>query len=412
MRLKIAIVVHGRFHAFDLARELLRLDHDVVLFTNYPASVARRFGIPPERVRSFLAHGVGSRLLWRLFPGGLNGKTEQLTNIHFGRWSARQVRQQRWDVVIAWSGVAEEVFQALGSQRTFKILQRGSAHIRVQQQLLLEEERRAGCRLEKPSDWIIAREEREYTLADSIHVLSQFAADSFTAQGMDPGKLFLLPLGVSQQVFRARPEAVQARRQRVLAGAPLRVLNVGTFSYRKGVADIAEVVRDATASRFRFRFVGPVAKEAKSLYRQLEPHVDFVPKQPQDKLARDYEWGDVFLLATIEDGFGIVLCQALAAGLPLLATTNCAGPDLIAEGKSGWVIPIRNPNALLERLLWLDAHREELAAAIQFVHSRATVLDWSDTARLAEQSMKEALSSLHHRVGFEVSGTPAPHRSQ
>jgi glycosyltransferase involved in cell wall biosynthesis len=412
MPLKIAVVVHGRFHAFDLTRELLRLGHDVVLFTNYPAFVAGRFGIPGERVRSCLSHGAGSRLLWRLFPGGLGGKLEQLTNLSFGRWAARRVMQQDWDVVIAWSGVAEEVFQALGKRRALKILQRGSAHIRIQQRLLLEEEGRAGCWLEKPSDWIVAREEREYALADTIHVLSHFAVDSFTAQGVDPEKVFLLPMGVNWHAFRARPEAIRARRQRVLAGEPLRVLNVGTFSYRKGMADVAHVVPQVDPSRFRFRFVGPVAKEARKLYGQLKGRVDFLGRQPQEKLSGEYEWGDVFLLPTIEDGFAMVLCQALAGGLPLLATTNCAGPDLIAEGKNGWVIPIRKPQALIERLLWLDSHRDELAAAIQFTQGNTTALDWSDTARLAEQNLMDGLLRKSNPIGRGAALSPALHRGQ
>ncbi len=126
-RLRIAIVVHGRFHAFDLARELLHLGQDVVLFTNYPAFVAARFGIPSRRVHSFLAHGIASRLAWKIFPGGLNGTVEKFFNTVFSRWAARQVVADRWDAVIAFSGVAEETFQAIAGRDIVRVLQRGSA---------------------------------------------------------------------------------------------------------------------------------------------------------------------------------------------------------------------------------------------------------------------------------------------
>jgi glycosyltransferase involved in cell wall biosynthesis len=394
MALRIAVVVHGRFHAFDLTRELLRLGHDVALFTNYPRFVARRFGIPPQQVRSFLAHGVGSRLAWRLLPGGLGGNVERVANLAFGRWAARRVAQQDWDAVIAFSGVAEEVFRTLNGKPTFKVLQRGSAHIRVQQQILLEEERRAGCRLNKPSDWIVAREQREYALADVIHVLSNFAARSFTDQGVDPKKLFLLRLGVSTDAFRAPPEVIESRCKRILAGEPLRVLNVGTFSHQKGSVDFAHVIQHPSSSRFRFRFVGPVAKAARTLYRQLRGHAEFVRKRPQWQLPREYEWGDVFVLPTVQDGFAMVLCQALAAGLPVIATTNCAAPDLIAGGKNGWVTPIRNPQALIERLIWLDCHRDELIAAIRFAAGASVDLDWSETGRRAEENILSGIARI------------------
>jgi glycosyltransferase involved in cell wall biosynthesis len=406
MALKIAIVVHGRFHAFDLAREFLRLGHDVTLFTNYPAFVARRFGIPAERVRSFLAHGVSTRTLWCMFPRGLDGNLEHLSNAIFGRWAAGQVMRKDWDVVIGFSGVSEEIFQALGKTQTLRVLQRGSAHIRVQQQILLEEERRAGCGLDKPSDWIVVREEREYAHADIIHVLSNFAHLSFTAQGIDPKKLFILRLGVSTAAFRAPKEVINTRCQRILDGEPLRVLNVGTFSYRKGAADFAETMTYLPPSRFSFRFVGPIAYEVRGLYKQLKGKADFKRKRPQHKLPREYEWGDVFALPTIEDGFAVVLCQALAAGLPLLTTTNCAGPDLICEGRNGWIIPIRTGKAFIERLLWLDANRAELVKAIQRVYEAQWSYDWCETARQAEQNILTGLSRKDVRTGC---GRPLSH---
>src|SRR5689334_4787446 len=102
--MKIAVVVHGRFHAFDLARELLGLGHDVTLFTNYPRQVAERFGIPGQRVRSYVVHGVLTRVLSRALPGRALGTVERLGNSAFGRWAAREVLQESWDAVVAFSG--------------------------------------------------------------------------------------------------------------------------------------------------------------------------------------------------------------------------------------------------------------------------------------------------------------------
>ncbi len=61
--MKIAVVVPGRFHAFDLVRALRSRGHEAVLFTNYPKGAVRRFGISTSWVRSFWIHGVVSRLL-------------------------------------------------------------------------------------------------------------------------------------------------------------------------------------------------------------------------------------------------------------------------------------------------------------------------------------------------------------
>src|SRR5262249_18258345 len=154
---------------------LLRRGHEVLLFCNYPAFAVARFGVPRTRVHSFWPHGVASRLLRRLFPGGLDGRVDRWLNQCFGQWAARLVRRHSWDVVLAFSGAAEEVFRGLAGTRTLRVLHRGSAHIGIQRQILQQERARTGVPVEMPSDWIVGRETREYAQADLIHILSSFA---------------------------------------------------------------------------------------------------------------------------------------------------------------------------------------------------------------------------------------------
>jgi glycosyltransferase involved in cell wall biosynthesis len=392
MPLKIAVAVQGRFHAFDVCRELLRRGHDVTLFTNYPAGVAERFGVPRARVRSFLGHGLAVRLLSRILPTRLSaGPLGRVENATFGRWAAREVLRDDWDVVVAFSGVAEDLFVGLGDRPTLKVLERGSAHIRTQRQILEEEQRRVGRWVEKPSDWIVAREEREYALADAIHLLSSFAERSFLEHGVEPGKLYRLRLGVQTDTFRPPAEVVEERCRRVRNFCPLRVLNVGTFSCRKGARDFEAVVRALAGEPFTFRCVGPVASDARPLARSLAGAVTFTGTRPQSQLFLEYQWGDLFLLPTVEDGFAMVLTQALAAGLPLLTTTNCAGPDLIRAGEQGWIVPIRSPEAIVERLRWCNQHREEVVRAARLVYDTSWSFDWQATAEQAERNFETAL---------------------
>src|SRR5207249_261590 len=123
-----------------------------------------------------------------------------------------------------WSGVAEESLRSLGATGALRLVMRGSSHIRAQARLLMEEEERTGIRQDRPSQWRIAREEREYALADRIIVLSSFARDTFIAEGVPAEKLALVPLGASLRRFRPPLEVVKARQRRLLEGGPLRVL--------------------------------------------------------------------------------------------------------------------------------------------------------------------------------------------
>lgn len=379
MRLKIAVVVHGRFHAFDLTRALLTLGHEVTLFTNYPKWAVERFGVAPEHVRSFWLHGILSRLAWRARDVGVPYPEAWLHRL-FSRWAARQLRREEWDVVRSWSGSSEELLVALANTPTLRILTRGSAHIQVQADLLAGEEERTGVPQERPSAWMIAREQREYDLTDLIVVLSSFAQRSFLEAGVPPAKVVLNPLGVEVNSFRPSARIVETRCRRIRSSQPLRVLYVGSLSFQKGMWDLAQVVHKLHGENFEFRLVGPHPPETAMLRNGLNSTAQLVPKQPQSMLPRQYAWGDVFIFPTIQDGFAAVLTQASAGALPIITTTNCSGPDIVDEGKSGWVVPIRDPGAMIKRLHWCDRHREQLATMVESIYRAFRPRTWLDTA--------------------------------
>lgn len=259
---------------------------------------------------------------------------------------------------------------------------RGSSHIRTQVRILEEEERRTGIRIDRPSAWMLAREEREYALAPRICVLSRFAHQSFIQEGVSAEKLALIPLAVPLEAFSPASEVVERRRQRILSGGPLRVLYVGALSLRKGLWDMTDILRRSPKGRFRFRLVGTVTPEARGVVKTLRALAEVVPHQPQDRLKDQYAWGDLFLFPTLEDGFGLVLAQACASALPILTTTNCSGPDLIVEGKTGWTLPIRSPEQFMDRLIWADRHRQELASMVEELSCKyPRHRTWADVAR-------------------------------
>jgi glycosyltransferase involved in cell wall biosynthesis len=392
--MKIAIVVHGRFHAFDLARALINRGHDVTLFTNYPAWAVERFGIARKHVHSFLFHGIVTRIALRLRRINSGLYPESWLHRLFGRWAAIQLRRQKWDVIHYWSGIGEELLQKPAESGTLRVMMRGSSHIRVQSRLLEEEEQRTGTQLERPSPWMIGREEREYALAEKISVLSTFAYQSFIAEGIAEDKLCILPLGTQHSDFRPASEVIEQRCRRILSGKPLRILYAGSLSFRKGFLDMLCMLKAFTAKQFDFRIIGPVADEVASYLSDLQVLAEIIPKQAQSELGHWYQQSDLFLFPSIEDGFAVVLSQAQAGGLPILTTTNCAGPDIVIEGSTGWVLPIRDPAAFIERLHWCDAHRVELAAMVQRIYNEYRPRDWNDVAADFERLCSEALGRV------------------
>jgi glycosyltransferase involved in cell wall biosynthesis len=278
------------------------------------------------------------------------------------------------------SSVCQETLEAIGHAGRPKIwVVRGSSHIRAQHTLLEEEEVRSGVPVERPSIWMIGREEREYAMADRIITLSSFARESFIGQGVPNDKVTLLLSAVDVTRFRANQETVRHRLSRLRDGQPLRVLTVGAFSMRKGAFDVLEIARCLCQS-MTFRVVGDVLRDGSDLKEQASAIIEFIPRVPEVMLENHYAWADIFVFPTIEDGFPAVLAQALAAGLPVLATPNSSAPDIIRHGETGWILPIRSPSLFVEQLRWCDTHRTELATMVQRMHSAIRQRDWQDMA--------------------------------
>ena len=284
--LRIALVVPGRFHAFDLGRALARRGHAVTIFTNYPGWAAARFDVQPATVRSDWMQGAAGRGLGRL-PAALKPTgAEAWLQRTFGRWAAAALEGVRWDVVHCWSGVSEELLQSRRVDAGARWLMRGSAHIAVQDRLLAEEEARAGIRTERPGASMIARELREYALADRVVVLSSFAARTFETEGFPSSRLTVLPLGVDVAAFRATAGALAARDARIRRGEPLRVLYVGTLSLRKGLWDLAAALERLSDVPLDVRLVGPETPESSPLLGRMGSRVTWLGKQPQARAAR------------------------------------------------------------------------------------------------------------------------------
>ncbi|MGH9552265.1 MAG: glycosyltransferase family 4 protein, partial [Terriglobales bacterium] len=336
------------------------------------------FGVPAANVRSFVAHGIMSRIgsrLHRYIPNTV----DSMLHPSFGRWAARSLRPDS-DVVYGFSGVMEEILSKPPPRsKQLRVMVRASAHIREQAQILDEEQERVGASLDGPSDWMIDREEREYELADKIVVLSRFAFKSFLSQGVPPNRLERCRLGVDLGHFRASDIVIAERVKRVVGGAPLRVLTTGTFSYRKGARDLADVAA-ALSKKMVFRFVGDQLPETSDLAHRSSQHIEFIDRQPEKSLVRHYDWADVFFFPTVEDGFPAVLLQAAAAGLPIIATPNCSAPDFVVEGKTGWICPVRDANGFIRRLSWCDENRDAFAMMSQTVSRANHEWDWVGVA--------------------------------
>lgn len=210
----------------------------------------------------------------------------------------------------------------------------------------------------------LMRKADELCLADLVVCPSRFVATS-------------LPAGTRSIVAEfgspAVPTQVAPRRE----DGPLRLLFAGTMTQRKGLADLFAAMRLLNRRDITLSVLGtPLAPL--SFYRDAWPHFLHEPPRPHSQVLALMDSCDVLVLPSIVEGRALVQQEALSRGLPLLVTPNAGGEDLIVAGETGWLVPIRAPEALAERIAWFADHRSELPAMREAARRMATARTWRD----------------------------------
>lgn len=218
-----------------------------------------------------------------------------------------------------------------------------------------------------------ARRRAEIALADVIVANSSLTAQSHIRAGADPDRVFVASLGAPPPI-----EAVSYDPKR--GSRPLKVLWAGTFCLRKGAHYLVDAWRRLAARRTaRLDVYGFVGTPSRLSFSGFD-NVVFHGSVPQSTLFRAYEAADVLVFPTLSDGFGMVVSEALAHGLPVI-TTNRAGAAELLGPDSGLIVPAGDPEALADALIWCLDNRSRLVEMRQGALEAARARQWDGFRR-------------------------------
>jgi len=359
--MRVVLSVIGRFHFFDLARQLHRRGALERIFTGYPRWKLRDEQIPDPLIATCPWLMVPRMALPRLglFPDWVARPLNNASHLLHDRYVASNLPP--CDVFHGLSRYNLEAGRAAQANGARYICDVGSSHILTQDELLREEWERVGLPYSGFDPRAIERELAEYESADSITLPSEFSLRSFLAHGVPAEKIGKVPYGVDLSRFEPVPGGDDG---------VFRVGFVGALSVRKGVHDLAEAFTRAQIENSELVLIGSAQRESDRL---LEPvrnlRVVRTGHIPQPQLKTWLSRFDVMVLPSVEDGFGLVLLQAQACGCPTIATVNTGGPDCTEAGENGFLVPIRDPDAIASKLVYLaenpDVGRAMSRAALE-----------------------------------------------
>lgn len=213
------------------------------------------------------------------------------------------------------------------------------------------------------------RKEAELRLAEMVVCPSRFVIDSLP--GWARGKTVVLaPFGSPEAALKS--ESARDGRSR-----PLRVLFVGSLSQRKGLGDLFAAMKRLQRSDVELVVMGSLVAPL-PFYRRELPDFIYEPPRAHGEVLALMQSCDVLVLPSIVEGRALVLQEAMSQGVPLVITANTGGADLIEQGRTGFLVPIRDPAAIARALDWMADHREETAAMGRLAKAKAATYTWSE----------------------------------
>jgi glycosyltransferase involved in cell wall biosynthesis len=245
------------------------------------------------------------------------------------------------DVVNAWCSTALRTIRAAHRRGLPAVLEVASAHIECQAELMRAEYARFGDDIDRAviTTGVVARTVQEYAEADAIIVTSSFVKRTLIERGVDGAKIAVMPYGFDSLTPAAKETA----------GGPLRVLFVGGTSLRKGVPYLVEAFRRVQTPA-TLRLVGRANPALLRRIGGLPPSVIATGPKSGPHLWAEYQAADVFVLPSVEDGYGLVTNEAMSAGLPVIVSDHAGSAEVVRDGENGFVVGARDINALADRL--------------------------------------------------------------
>jgi glycosyltransferase involved in cell wall biosynthesis len=304
----------------------------------------RHADIPGHAVVAFTANTIRRRLALAIRQGGDNCYEEQFhQHIAEGRDFALRVNRH---LERTWRREASSglIGYTTGCLETLKLFREdGRPTIvdqidaaRVHEQVLLDEQRKwPGWQMQHgrvPAEYW-QRLEAEWQMADRVMVNSDWTRRALLAQGVNPEKIVVIPLAFECNVLARPPRTAR----------DLVVLYVGRVVLEKGIPYLFEAARQLLGQPIRFIVAGPISITAEAV-RSAPANVNLIGPVTRDRVSDLYRSADLFVLPTMSDGFAITQLEAMAHGLPVIATPNCG--EVVSDGEDGRIVPAGDSAAL------------------------------------------------------------------
>ncbi len=215
----------------------------------------------------------------------------------------------------------------------------------------------------------LERKRRELELADVIVGPGSFVLNSLPEWSANKIKI-LSPFGSPKNDFGKTLTSKSKEK-------PLRVLFVGSMGQRKGLGDLFEAVNQLKGVPVELVVLGSLLAPMEFYNSQL-PTFTYESGRSNQEVLELMRTCDVFCLPSIVEGRALVMQEAMSQGLPIIITPNTGGEDLVIEGETGFLVPIRAPNKIAEKIIWFVENRDQVMVMGEKAAKHAQNYTWDN----------------------------------
>jgi glycosyltransferase involved in cell wall biosynthesis len=198
-----------------------------------------------------------------------------------------------------------------------------------------------------------------YTGTNNKHYYEKF--------GLKKDQLIYIPHAVDNSRFtrtlQLKHEALELRRKMNIRDDDIVFLYAGSFTSAKGVFHLLNSFIKAKRENIHLLFTGAGTEEARlKALAGGRPDIHFLPYQTQTMMPLIYSTSEVLIHPSGSDTWGLVINEAMANGLAIIASDKCGGAtDLVEEGKNGYIFPAGDINALTSLIIKLADDQNKTA---------------------------------------------------
>jgi glycosyltransferase involved in cell wall biosynthesis len=349
-----------------LARQLRRR-----VFPAELAPVMRSF--PLREIGRLLAPRAGLRRLVQHEHGPLSVDAVYRS---LDRKVSERLADGRFRAVYAYEDGARTSFRVAANRGLFRIYDLPIGYWRAAREILQEE-------AEREPEWAMtltgnrdspektARKDAELRDADLVIVASTFTLRTLDRARDFQAPVVMIPYGAPQIDPAELPPVAQPRAR----NAKLRVLFVGSLGQRKGLSYLFAATQ-ALQGAIELTVIGSRPLAGCPVLDRALREVRWIPSCSHREVLAEMAAHDVFVFPSLFEGFGLVLLEAMAMGLPIITTPHTAGPDLITDGIEGFIVPIRSADAIASRLDLLRRNPDLRADMGERARRRAGEFTW------------------------------------